>query len=498
MKKKFLLITLMAAIFVCALAISANAAAPMPSKPDIGVSFGEVTTIDGFAAPSELYAGTTQRVLLTDGNGAYVTYPTYYVTKDSTTFDFDFSKLNDAQGIQYTKKSVVMLEIPSGVTAISNSYFAGTGNFPLCVSVQVPGSVTSYGSGMFQTNTVIRVVDFLDGTEPVTMGDAMFSSNWSVGTTVLEYVRFPNNLVSIGNNTFGKSYANKTIIFGTSLKSIGTGFFGESTPDNKDTFLYVSDNFFKDTDMFANLFGSYDQYHNNLFRVTLFYTGTQAQAQALVDKGLVAQAGYVWSNATLVSANDYDYASNKPGRNSIVIVYDYNKCDAFYNGQHVGEEKILVDAEKGYFTEIKLATVCGICKNQNVNSTIPALFESLGYSACTYTKGLSITQGFKVNSSAIEAYKAYAPDFTFGVLATVNSEGEAYAPSLESENVISTEFAKLTNNYVDIKVKGIPEDKADALVVLCAYVKVGDKTLYLDAGVSGETVVGISYNEANN
>ena len=127
-----------------------------------------------------------------------------------------------------------------------------------------------------------------------------------------------------------------------------------------------------------------------------------------------------------------------------------------------------------------------------------ALFESLGYSACTYSKGLSITQGFKVNNSAIEAYKAYAPDFTFGVLATVNSEGEAYAPSLESENVVSTEFAKLTNNYVDIKVKGIPADKSDALIVLCAYVKVSGKTYFLDNGVCGETVVGISYNEANN
>ena len=131
-------------------------------------------------------------------------------------------------------------------------------------------------------------------------------------------------------------------------------------------------------------------------------------------------------------------------------------------------------------------------------ATEAPLFESLGYSACTYSKGLSITQGFKVNDSAIEAYKAYAPDFTFGVLATVNNKGEAYAPSLESENVVSKEFAQIVNDYIDIKVTGIPADKADALVVLCAYVKVGGKTLYLDNGVCGETVVGISYNEANN
>ena len=76
MKKKLLLITLMAALLVCALAIFANAAAPMPSKPDLGVSFGDVNTIDGFTAPSELYVGTTERVLLVDENGNYATYPT--------------------------------------------------------------------------------------------------------------------------------------------------------------------------------------------------------------------------------------------------------------------------------------------------------------------------------------------------------------------------------------------------------------------------------------
>ena len=82
MKKKVLFALSVAAILVCLFAISASAAAPLPTKPDIGVDFGEVTTIDGFVAPSEYYTGTTERVLLVDENGVYTTYPTYYVTKD--------------------------------------------------------------------------------------------------------------------------------------------------------------------------------------------------------------------------------------------------------------------------------------------------------------------------------------------------------------------------------------------------------------------------------
>lgn len=283
MKRKLLLTMVIVAIFTLLFAMCVFAAAPIPQKPDLGVDFGTATTIDGFEAPSSLYTSTDERVLLVDEDGNYVTYPTYYVTKDNATFDFDFSKLNSAQSIQYSKNSVVMVEIPDGVTTISGSYFSGTGNFPACVSVQFPGSVTSYGSSMFSTNSVIRCVEFLDGTEPITMGDSMFGSNWSTGTVNLEYVKLPNNLVSIGNGTFGKSHANKTIILGENLEKIGENFFGESTPEGKDTFVYASSKFFADgSTMFAKLFGSVDKYHNQYLRITLFYTGTQEQAQTLL------------------------------------------------------------------------------------------------------------------------------------------------------------------------------------------------------------------------
>lgn len=492
MKKMLLILAVMAA-FVCMLAFSANAAAPVPQKPQLDVDFGDVTIIDGFTAPSELFAGTTQRVLLTDGEGNYVTYPTYYVTKDNTTFDFDFSKLNAAQSIQYSKKSVVMVEIPTGITTISNSYFAGTGNFPLCVSVQVPGSVTSYGTYMFQTNTVIKAVEFLDGTEPVTMGDGMFSSNWSVGTTVLEYVRFPNNLISIGKSTFGKSHANKTIIFGENLKSIGEGFFGESTPDNKDTFLYVSDNFFKETAMFAKLFGGYDQYHNSVLKLTLFYTGTQEQAQALVNKGLEVQPkDYVWSNSKLISANDYDYASNKPGRNSIVVVYDYNKCDAFYGG-HTMAGKITAKVTD-YFNNIEFCDACLKCGSaDSIVDTVAPLFTWKGYSVSTFGEAHSMTQGYEINWEAIEAYKKYVPSFEFGLIAAGNTSGKEFAPKLEGDLCIPQN--KIAHDYFDIKVNGITDEYVNSVIVFCAYVKAGDMVYYLDNNTTANTVTGISYSE---
>ena len=492
MKKKFIFTVAVIAVLACLFAISVSAA-PLPQKPDIGVNFGAVEEIEGFTSPSQLYVGTAQCVLLSDGNGGYVTYPTYYVTKDSTTFDFDFSKLNSAQSVQYTKKSVVMVEIPNGVTDISNSYFAGTGNFPLCVSVQIPGSVTTYGNRMFETNTVIRVVEFLDGTDPVTMGDGMFTSNWSVGTTNLEYVKFPNNLVSIGNGTFGKSHANKTIILGANLKSIGANFFGESTPDDKDTFLYVSENLFADVDMSSNLFGGFDQYHNNLLKLTIFYTGSLEKAQAFVDKGLAVQTGYVWSNPTFVSASEYDYEQHKnTKRNSVVMVYGYERCDAFYGGHAWnGANDVIVNS---YFEEIGIGDTCANCGKNAVKETIAPIFEWQGYSVNTFGDTYSVTQGYKINKASIEAYKKYAADFDFGVLAIANLEGKEISPSLDE--AFLTIFNNTANDFIDIKLDGITKETKDTCIVFCVYVTVGGELYYLDNGVSSKTVVGVSYNKA--
>ena len=495
MKKKLLFALCMVALLVCVFTVSASAAAPVPTKPDLGVYFGETLTIDGFTAPSDLYVGTTERVLLVDENGNYATYPTYYVTKNNTTFDFDFSKLNGAQSIEYSKKSVVMVEIPTGVTTISGSYFSGTGNFPACVSVQFPGTVTSYGNNLFQTNSVIRVVEMMDGTESITIGDGIFGSNWSTGTTNLEYVKFPNNLVSIGNNTFGKSHANKTIIFGANLQSIGTGFFGESTPDNKDTFLYVSENFFSNTELSKNLFGGYDQYHNSLMRITIFYTGTQEQAQALVDKGLAVQSGYIWSNLKMVSAENYEYDAYKPARNSLTMVYGFDKCAAFYGGHAFkGEAQVLLN---NYFESYGIGDSCANCGKSEIKETYGALFTYLGYSCTEAPIGgtCSMSQFYGINEESIEVYEGLTGNEVVYGFVIASVENPFTSEYVDTNKVIITPAVKLTMNYADVKVSGITEETAESGVVFCMYVNDGGNIFYLDNGTTSKTVGLKSYND---
>ena len=504
-----LLVILCGTIF----AISTSATAPIPEKPDLGIDFGTVSIIDGFEAPSALYANTDERVLLTDGNDNYVTYPTYYVTKDNATFDFDFSKLNTAQSVQYSKKSVVMVEIPEGVTTISNSYFAGTGNFPLCIYVQFPGSITSYGSSLFAgANTVIRSVEFLDGIAPITMGDSMFGGQWNGGAHSIEYVKFPNNLVSIGNNTFGKANgASKTIIFGKNLENIGTNFFGESTPSSTDTFMYVSDKFFTQTEVFSNLFGSEAPYHGNNLMLTMFYTGTRAQAEELVAKGLAVQTGYVWDSnkVKIVSASEYDYATHKPtSSKSITIVYDYNTCNAFYGAKHLEDtnpcliqctrcgqkeqdpnanhsfDNGVIAYESGY---AKNGTLTLTCQNEgcvfNITPSVESvnpIFELLGFS--TNISKTKMVAGYKFNRAE---YSTYGKELSYGVVAYI-PDGATCAPLTITNGEVTPIDPKFTIHaeleteyeYFDFLIVGIPQEKIT--LSMCAYVYDGITISYLN------------------
>ncbi len=520
MKKKLFLVLCIA---VCAMlfAITASATSVVPQKPTLDVDFGAVTTIPEFTPPSDLYKTTTERVLLVDGEGNYVTYPTYYVTKDSTTFDFDFSKLNSAQSIQYSKKSVVMLEIPNGITTISNSYFSGTGNFPLCVSVQFPGTVTSYGSSLFAgPNNVIRVVEFLDGTEPVTIGDNLFAAQWNGGADNIEYVKFPNNLVSIGNRTFGKAYQSKTIILGANLETIGTDFFSEATPKDKDTFLYVSDNFFKDTSkLFTNLFGiNVNGKDSTELRLTIFYTGTEAQAQALVDAYTEIQTGYVLSNSTLVSASEYDYETHKPNSKlKATIVYDFNKCDAFYNGIHVfdtdcttadscGNGCGLTNTKNESHNNVETLTFAnGItaegvhivgCQNDgctaNTKESVAPVFTAKGYS--TNADKNAINGGYEVNLKSLALYERLIGTLEYGiVIANANSFGtnsffdDEY--NVNSEKSLKVEMDKQYASF-DCSINFGTNTTADLDLIICAYVIEGDTVTYIQASTGDDVTIG--------
>lgn len=89
-------------------------------------------------------------------------------------------------------------------------------------------------------------------------------------------------------------------------------------------------------------------------------------------------------------------------------------------------------------------------------------------------------------------------DFEIGVFATVNRGGADFAPSLDSASVIYAPFVSVVNDYIDVKLTGIPKVEADTSLVFCICARVNGIYYYLDGGVASETVSGISYGAVAN
>ena len=531
MKKKIILTFIVAVAMLCVLSLTAFAA---PQMPELGYEFGEVQTIEGFTPPSQLFVDTDERVLLKDANGNLVTYPTYYITKDSTTFDVDFSKLN-AYGVSYSKSSVVMLEVPDGITTTPDSYFAG-GNFGSMVYVQLPGSLTAIAKQLFNNNRVLLAIEFLDGTTPVSVADgALFGGAWN-GGPVVKYVKFPNNLTSLPNSaTFVKSPGVETIVLGESCVFFGS-MFNESAPKGQPKYIYASAKLFEDlSTMEANPFGTNDKYHNGSASIVLYYTGTKAQAEAILAKGAeLMTSNYIFATTALFDANSYDvnelntFATQQRDQGQIAIVYNYNRCEAFYGGVHNGVElnscqlqcdrcgEIVMKAEpehsmvytesftgERFFSSVDVYYGCQTCEMVEYDETIAPSFHWVGYSAKTFGDAKGFGQQYVINQDAltryIEVMTACGKKFSYGVVAAGTMSAGQPLEIVEGvvqnkEGAQSICFDQLKYDAFFMNITGIDDANLDANLVCCAYVQLGEEIIYLDNNQAKDTAGFLTYN----
>lgn len=122
MKKKFLLtLTMVLALaFVFAISVFATEityTADFAQTPEI---------VEGMPTPTTI--STTGRVVLKDlTTNTFKTYPTYYILKDQAGFATDYSNLIEKTGGNYTDSSIYMIEIPNGISKITDGYFGKNG-----------------------------------------------------------------------------------------------------------------------------------------------------------------------------------------------------------------------------------------------------------------------------------------------------------------------------------------------------------------------------------
>ena len=348
--KKIFILTALVIMITCLLAISVSAA-----------EFGSVTTINGFATVEGL--DTTARVLMDDG----ITYPSAYIFKNLR--DTSFDALNTATEKSYTAKSVVMLEYPEGCTYADGAFSQST----TLEYVYFSSTITGFRWEAFGKCYNLSVVEFAENSTVTAINNDSFHD------TAIVTLKLPNSLQTIGENFIRNCKSLETIYFGASFTQVFNRNALLAGCNNIKT-IYMPEGVFDgngDIALNHKFFGWNDRDNQNFKNGgVIYYTGSQAKAQKIIDgERALYQSNYssaseyntaVWWIINLVSVEQYEDLTPEQKSSACYMVYGYNHCDAFYDGNHnMGEiNSCLEDATcqrekcglavKSTFTEHKL------------------------------------------------------------------------------------------------------------------------------------------------
>ena len=418
---------------------------------------------------------------------------------------------NDCKKLQF--------EIPDYITEIKGTAF---NNCQSITSVVIPSTVTSIGYNAFSRCSNLTSVVFEEGCSITVLNAHTFDG------CAFSEITLPNTVRQMKQNVFASNPNLKVINLGASFVDFNLDGNATSSLNCSSIEVLYLPSTFVSTAVRSYIFGGdvkTNDFKNLHPNIVIYYTGTKAAAEAIIAASVKEDGSYVngiFGTCTLVSLEEYEELKASGEASGRYMVYEYNSCDAFYKGEHTegvvlnscqfgcgrncGQVALLDDpahqlvttktfGENGYFSACTVIEQCTVCATKTIDETINALFVSKGVSAKTFGTDLGLVQGYEVNNAAIEAYKAYAPDFDFGVLAYANVTGGTVTPKPGDDKVVNVVFDKTANNYLEVKITGIPADFLNAPIVFCVYAKDGEKFYYLNDGTTAENVVGYAYND---
>lgn len=539
MKRKVLITSLFVVIFCLLLAVGISAAttnefADTPEKID-GIDLTGMST------------DANARVVLKNGD-EYHTYPAQYVVTNADTFTYDFTRIKNANGVSYTKNSVVRIEVPDPVliapetgvlcscSELVEIKFSPNSQLHTLLRgcfynnrkmkiLYIPPRVTTMGDLIINNSTIEELI-FMDGFSAVPPTDSF------KGATGLKKLVFSNQMTTMHHSAFNSTIGEELeeVYLGASLVD-----FGDVAPENVNGgsgqfpwakypfIMYAPETLFANLDTIER--GRLTGWNGtSLPTGVLFYTGTMAQAQALVDKA--ESDTPIFNNATLVEWDSTKTDDEYMPSSGWTIVYGYNKCRAFYGNEH--DEKVLNGCQfgcardcgvvemlenpvhdnqkmvtyggsedKNYYAEIKVCLGCVNCKAEISSISIDPLFTNKGYS--TDLVGVGIVQGFTVNFDAVNDYiENVDSEFEYGLVAST-FEGELISMEngtpVAKSGVISARIPNGSFKFLEIKLVGITEAQLDTNLVCCAYTVDNGEVFYMSNGATSKTATGKSYNQ---
>ena len=229
-----------------------------------------------------------------------------------------------------------------------------------------------------------------------------------------------------------------------------------------------------------------------------FITGTEEDAINMRDNTQnYCNGGFKASQIISYSTYLLDQATYDNSTKQAYIIYGYNYCEAFYDGNHENGVTYGFSGEK-YVSEYCKFEGCVNCDNKQTTS-YGKLFTSKGYSTENMGDGFSF--GITFNKEAIALYEEKAgTTFNYGFVAgkitegdsgnIVNQNGEKATDSVFTSLFTNTEYELFT-----VKVTGIDNDEFKAKDIYCsAFIIDGENVYYVGDNVTS-TAVSVSYDK---
>ena len=354
-------------------------------------------------------------------------------------------------------------------------------------SVEVIASISDNHGRAFCNCVSLQEVTFDENSRLKSIQNAAFK-----GCTSLKEIKLPASMVTIDNNTL--SYIGGLEIIRlpeTFTHFVNTNSNGSVRNDHH-SFTYLAGDvkeYYLPASFYATMPDtvyrvSYAFYAGT--NVKFFYCGTEEQLLIAINNFKTGTSSATDNNGNFTNATPVSYAKylENPDdyNNGDYIIYGYNACDAFHDGNHNYTVEYGFAGEK-YLSDYCVYSTCESCGNRDTTVIAEALFNCLGYSASENGNG-GISLGFTVNNKAIADYKeATGVDIKYGVFAASFDKlqgGDIFVNGVANENAICAEIKATEFTAFDLKITGFTEEQKGTKLALGAYVAVtnGENTEY--------------------
>ena len=433
------------------------------------------------------------------------------------------------------------------LTKIDNNCFNGC-KFSLAL---LPDSLKHLGNGVFKNNG-LTWFKFPASLEYI--GDDSLSGNPNM---VLESGILPKNLNYVGMNfLYGCKNLPETIVFPEGVTTIPDEGFPEVTRPNgqgKLNIVFLG----KMTKVIID--GS--PYNNWAEQVTVYFAQNtisdfSGKVYSYTDKGTGELGSCTSQSGTLVlDVSDRSVSSTKQvGANFLQLVFcgDAGKVQQSYvlttNGDSITEDRGMFDFS-GHTCQIyyinnedcTASRTCFVCDVNFANTEhsysmailytqgfmnagikaqactnagclvaddgvdVAPIFECLGLSMSEFADAngnYSITQGFRINREAYNAYIEAGYVLSFGIVVGVENvvgsepltveNGEAVA--VNKEKTIFAPQNLISHDYVDVKLAGISKDRNGIGVIMCMYACDAQSVYYISESAQSDIAQAIVIN----